>query len=196
MTFRSLLAAVSLAALAACGAQEEAVPEPGTTEGDEAGPELTGFASTYSELDLEACEQTSLETEEGTSASWTCNGFGDIPLFVDEGDGRFDLDAGVHDSTFETIGAFNAINTTIEWRLKDGDPFAVIFRYNDVSMESKGRTVLAVEKIGRTDSPGCRVAQIAGETPDANQVARDLADQSVAEFICGVDEAALVGGAL
>ena len=196
MTFRPLLAAASLAALAACGAQEDAVPEPGTTEGDEAGPELTGFASTYSEIDLEACKQTSLETEEGTSATWTCDGFGDIPLFIAEGDGRFDLDAGVENEQFETIGAFNSLAETVEWRLKDGEPFAVIFRYNDATVEAEGRTVLAVEKIGRADSPGCRVAQIAGETPDANQVARDLADQSVADFSCGVDEAAVVGDAL
>jgi hypothetical protein len=189
----TILAAVLLG-LAACGAEPEKAPDAEKTGGDSAQP-MTGLASTYTELDLEKCTLVSEQAEEGTSAEWRCDGFGDLPLLVSEGDGRFDLDAGVKNEAFETIGAFNSLGDNVEWRLRDGKPFAVIFRYLDATPEAKGRTVLAVEKIGTTAAPGCRVAQIAGDVPDANQVARDLADSNAAEFACGSSEMALVGSA-
>ncbi|UIP07482.1 hypothetical protein LY632_03530 [Erythrobacter sp. SDW2] len=182
-------------ALSACGGEPAETPEPGTTVGEEAGAELTGLASTYTALDLDKCQLVSEQAEEGTSAEWRCEGFGDLPLLVSEGDGRFDLDAGVKNEAFETIGAFNSLGDNVEWRLRDGKPFAVIFRYLDATEEAKGRTVLAVEKVGTAATTGCRVAQVAGDVPDANQVARDLADSNAADFTCGTTEMALAGNA-
>ncbi|WP_284124089.1 hypothetical protein [Parerythrobacter aestuarii] len=193
-----VLLSAALLALAGCGTEPADAPDqsgPGEAPVATGEPQApTGFASVYTDLDLDSCELLELETEQGSSASWRCPGFGDTPLLVEEGDGRFDLDAGVDDSGFQTIGAFNDLNDTIEWRLLDGQPVAVIFRYRDVSMETKGRTVLAVEKVGRQGAPGCRMAQIAGNTPEANQRARDFADAAV-DFSCGTSEMALVGEA-
>lgn len=183
----SLWACAALA-LASCGGREETAdggdaPAPTAEQAElNAAPQ---FASTYTDFDLAKCEVLSEEREEGSSAEYRCPGFGELPLLVQEGDGRFDLDVGGDDGGFQTIGAFNDIEDTIEWRLKDGQPFAVIFRFLDVTEEAKGRTVLAVETVTRSGQSPCRVAQIAGDTPDANQKARELADAAAAEgFIC------------
>lgn len=192
-TLAAMVASTALA-LAACGSEPAPAPETGPSS--EQPQELTGLASTYSTLDLDKCKLVDEETEEGTSAEWQCGGFGDTPLIIEEGDGRFDVDAGTKNEAFETIGAFNSLGDNVEWRLNNGVPFAIIFRYQDATEEAKGRTVLAVEKVGSAGAPGCRVAQVAGDVPDANQVARDLADSNAADFACGTSELAVVGGAL
>jgi hypothetical protein len=183
----SLWACASLA-LASCGGRDEGsqtgdVPAPTAQQAElNAAPQ---FASTYTDFDLAKCEVLSEEREEGSSAEYRCPGFGQFPLLVQEGDGRFDLDAGGDDGGFQTIGAFNDIGETVEWRLKDGRPFAVIFRFLDVTEEANGRTVIAVETVTGSGQPACRVAQIAGDTPDANQRARELADAAAADgFRC------------
>ncbi|MCR2832482.1 hypothetical protein [Parerythrobacter lacustris] len=193
----SLWACAALA-LASCGGLDE-----GSESGDAPAPtaeqaELNAapqFASTYTDFDLAKCEVLSEEREEGSSAEYRCPGFGELPLLVQEGDGRFDLDAGGDDGGFQTIGAFNDIGDTVEWRLKNGQPFAVIFRFLDVTEEAKGRTVLAVETVTRLGLPACRVAQIAGDTPDANQKARELADAAATEGFRCPDEPELLGNA-
>ncbi len=144
-----------------------------------------GYASSYTKLDLDTCRVLDKSTGEGSWIEFRCEGLQDIPLFVSEGDGRFDVDAGIKNGDFATIAAFNEIGDTIEWRLRDGKPFAVIFRYRDVSMESGDRSVLAVEKIGRDGVPGCRVAQINGGTSAPNKRAREIADTEAINFDCG-----------
>lgn len=143
-----------------------------------------GYASSYTKLDLDTCDVLDKSTGEGSWIEFRCPGLKDIPLFVSEGDGRFDVDAGIKNGDFATISAFNEIGDTIEWRLRDGVPFAVIFRYRDVSMESSPRSVLAVETIGSDGVPGCRVAQIDASTAEANQRARKIADTEAAGFDC------------
>ncbi|MEL7691839.1 hypothetical protein [Citromicrobium bathyomarinum] len=144
-----------------------------------------GYTSSYTKLDLDKCRVLDKSTGEGSWIEFRCPGLQDIPLFVSEGDGRFDVDAGIKNGDFATISAFNEIGDTIEWRLRDGKPFAVIFRYRDVSMESAPRSVLAVETIGSDGVPGCRVAQIDGSTSSANQRAREIADSEAIGFDCG-----------
>ena len=160
---------------------EEPAPEPTATSADASDD---GYSSSYTKLDLENCRVLAQSRGEGSWIKFRCQGLQGLPLFVSEGDGRFDVDAGVENDGFATIGAFNDVGDTVEWRMEDGEPFAVIFRYRDVSMESGGRSVLAVEKIGRRGAPGCRVAQIAGNTPRANERAREIADSRAASFDC------------
>ena len=167
-----------------------ASPSPSAdSENPEEGPapeaeDANGFASSYTKLDLESCTVLDQSDGEGSWINFRCPGLDGIPLFVSEGDGRFDLDAGVKNENFATISAFNDITETLEWRMRQGKPFAVIFRYRDVSMESGPRSVLAIEKIGTRGKPGCRVAQIAGETPNANTRARQIADSLAGDFDC------------
>jgi len=168
----------------------ERAPDPAAEE--PAGAD--GYSSAYTAFDLEACRLIG-ESSEGASADYACPGRGGVPIFVHLGDGRLDIDAGIDGEEFTTIGAFNELGERLEWRMKDGSPFAVIFRYRDVAPQSEGRTVIGIEKIGRADKPGCRVAQIGGETPDANRVAREMADARAEDFLCGADEMRVVGNA-
>ncbi len=168
----------------------EPTPDPAAEEPVDAG----GYSSAYTAFDLEACRVTG-ESSEGASVDYACSGRAGVPIFVHLGDGRLDIDAGVDGEEFTTIGAFNELGERLEWRMKDGSPFAVIFRYRDVAPQSDGRTVIGVEKIGQAGKPGCRVAQIAGETPDANRVAREIADTRARDFRCGIDEMRVVGNA-
>lgn len=174
-------------ALTACGSPSEEDEQAPQAQQSPAGPipEPAGFASTYTDFALENCEVLEENREEGSSADYRCPGFGDVTLFVQEGDGRFDLDAGIDDDGFQTLSAFNDIGDTIEWRLESGRPAAVIFRYLYATRQAGGRSVIAVETVGGDAGPGCRVAHVAGDTPDANNRARELADAALADgFIC------------
>lgn len=199
--------AAPLILLGGCGQPEEETAEvarqgAGPTVQDlpagdapQASPEPARFTSDYSTLDFDDCTVTR-EAAEGHSVDYRCPGRAGLPLLLHDGDGRYDLDAGVRNDEFQSIGAFNSIGTTIEWRLDEGRPIAVIFRLNDATMEDRGRSVLAVEKVGTAQSPGCRIAQIAGDTPDLNARARSIADERAVEFDCSADRMQVVGNAL
>ena len=197
------------ALLAACGSRGDDSEPQGSGAETRSSPTPTGFArpdlrpgtplgftSDYTDFDLSICDLIRENREEGSGAEYKCTGRMMLPIFVQEGDGRFDLDAYRDNDRFETIGAFNEIGDRLEWRKLDDRPIAVIFRYRDVTPESGGRTVLAVERIGRAeDDPGCRVAQVSGNTPNANIRARQIADAKAANFDCGSDETVIVGDA-
>lgn len=189
-------------ALAACGsdpepervdanAADEAEDEPEEEEKDEAEtekpeekPKLTGITSDYTKYDLDACDILSSESVEGESVEALCKGYGGVPLYVNVGDGRFDIDVGVT-GRFDTISPFNELNDTIEWRLKDGKPFAVIARLKDVSMETGGASALMVETVGEAGKPGCRVAHVWNSRAKQNETAREIADETLADdFTC------------
>ena len=188
--FRSTLPlAIAALALTACGdtipvdeARERAAPESvelpdfddvGASASEETAAER--FSSVYGTLDLDECEVLSRQ-EEGEGATFRCPPINNVPIFVQSGDGRFDLDAGVANERFQTIGAFNEIAPRVEVRMDDGVPFAVIFRYQDASLQSNNRSVIAVETIGTEEAPGCRIAQIGGGAGAVNQRAREIAD--------------------
>jgi hypothetical protein len=145
--------------------------------------------SVYTDLDTDHCQVLS-QVEEGESVSWLCPGFRTFPVYVNAGDGRFDVDVGIDDGAFDTIGQFNAPGPRVEWRLRDRAPFAIIYRLREVALDARGST-LFVETIGTASVPGCTVATVAGDVPQANQVARDLADSMAEDFRCGVDQPAV-----
>ncbi|MEW4449533.1 hypothetical protein [Qipengyuania sp. JC766] len=182
------------------GQDADAAPDPDAkaTGGEDAQKSRTGpeYTSAFTKFDLATCETLTEEREEGSSATYRCPGYQGIPIFVQEGDGRFDMDAGADNKRFQTLSAFNDFFDTIEWRMKDGKPFAIIVRYRDATMENAkaGRTVLAVEKIGGEGTAGCRIAQIAGNTDDANARARAMADERAEDFAC-IGEPVYVGDA-
>lgn len=163
-------------------------PTPEPTGTDNPAPDEAAAAaitSAYTKYNLDDCTILHVEEFEGESVEAKCDGYKGVPLFVNVGDGRFDIDVGVKNS-FSTISPFNELNDTVEWRLKDGKPFAVIARLKDVSMETGGNSALMVETVGTAGRPGCRVAHVwntAGSTQ--NQRARDIADKTLeAGFTC------------
>ena len=111
-----------------------------------------------------------------------CKGVAGVPLFIQDGDNRFDISAGVNDDGEDFCGspscAFNYPGDTVEWRLLGGKPFAIIFRiitdpadWGETKL--KKSSLLMVETIGKKP---CRVAEIPGDTPNANAAARKAAD--------------------
>lgn len=192
--FRPALVIVGALTLAACGsepADEQGADAPviaGSTGAEAQEPQAaqspdTRIASNYSRLDLDRCTLIE-QLVEGESASWKCTGLGGAPLFVNSGDGRFDIDAGADDGRFDTIPGFNETGDTIEWRMTDGRPFAIVYRLRDISPEGDGSSTLFVKSVGTQEAPGCLIAQVPGSAREANVLAREQADRAVHGFDC------------
>jgi hypothetical protein len=156
--------------------------------------------SVYTDLDLDSC-QTLAEDPMGVSLK--CKGYRNYPVYFKEGDlrqsvfyGRVDQE--LIDGAFETFSAFNHINTKIEWRLDAaGKPFAAILRWfidnpgPDGASNRKSRgEILVVSRVGTATYGGsCMVALVdAKANQDANELARQMADETAADFACGMQE--------
>ena len=165
---------------AADGAPAPADPAADSTRGP------SGETSAYTEI--AGCETLRVYEESG-GVEQRCPGYGGVPLFVSEGDLRYDVDAGVPNGVFTTASPFNAIRPTVEWRLRDGRPFAVIVRY-DLDAGDGGPTAseLAVISVGTEGAPGCLVGWVpADAAPSQNEAARALADREAASTVCPAD---------
>ena len=141
--------------------------------------------SEYTPLDSESCGKT-IEFNDGTSDSrQACPGYDNIPIFVNRIDGR-QIDIG--GNTIVCLGwDFNLLGEKLEWRLRDNEPFAAIYRYyiDDGFGKHSGSSVLVVVKI--SGSAGDCIAGVVDGNPNANELARRFADEKIAGFECGVD---------
>lgn len=131
--------------------------------------------STYTSLDLARCRTLEV-IPEGASVRRRCPGLGAIPLFINEGDDRVDIDAGIDNRVWESLSPFNVAGDRIEWRLHAGRPFAIIYRLRVTDPSRPPASSLIVETIGRPGAPGCQVATVDGALADANSRARVIAD--------------------
>ena len=162
------------------------------------------FESAYTKLDLGQCRQEPLNPDDPVEGgTWWCEGYGGTPVRVAEGDLRFLVSYGENAAeevaAGETLPAFNTIGTTLEWRLErdrsNGSlhPIATILRYfTDSGTGEKGQ-VLVVTKLG---GPGqvCHIGYVdALLNPDANAMARQVAEQAAAGFVCGQDRPGTYG---
>ena len=97
------------------------------------------------------------------------------------------------------FGPFNSTEHTVEWRMADGKPFAIIQRWHiaDVTDPDKqGRpntkAMLVVTRL--PPGPVCHVAYVdAVANPNANELARKAADEFARDFKCGKDEVRVIG---
>lgn len=149
------------------------------------------ITSAYTKINLEDCKQLDGAEEEGTfGGSWSCQGYGGLQVLVSEGDLRmfvsFGPDAENEPAAGQTLSRFNTINETLEWRLRDGVPFATILRWFPSLDEGKGTgSVLIVTQL----KPGatCQIGRIdAQANPGANQMSRDLADTMAGSSDCSL----------
>jgi hypothetical protein len=145
------------------------------------------IASRYTSVDTRRCRTLEI-IPEGDSVRRRCPGLAGINLYVNEGDGRSEIDAGADDGQWESLPAFNTIGDRIEWRLSDGRPFAIIYRLRtSASPDHVAGSALVVERIGRGPAaPGCRLGIVDGALPEANARARSLADAHMRDMICPV----------
>jgi len=131
--------------------------------------------SAYTKLDLDKCIAID-PVEEPQSYRLRCKGYAGVPLFVQNGDDRYDVDAGREDADEIWADSFDYPGATVEWRLARGKPFAIIYRLNSANPEAPKWSRLMVETIGRA-KPGCRIASIDARARDANIQARRTADR-------------------
>lgn len=152
--------------------------------------------SVYTGLDLDACTVLATDEESGGIAL-RCPGYRGAPVFVSEGDLRFDVDFGVPNDQWASFGPFNSIHDTVEWRVTDGRPVAAILRFFlDTGMtggpDDKGQ-VLLVSKVGGENSPGCAIAAVDVNTVEQpNSVARGAAAMA-SRIDCGTGAPVAIG---
>jgi hypothetical protein len=90
-------------------------------------------------------------------------------------------------------GAGRVFGDTLEWRLAGGKPTAAILRVWRIESDASGdeRTVQELLVLKVTLEGACRAGSVDARRPDANAVARSLADAATS-FRCG-DQARYVG---
>jgi hypothetical protein len=140
----------------------------------------SGVTSAYTKLDLDACKAIDNGVEPAW-IEWECGGYGGLPLFVQSADDRYDLDAGTRDEDGHWAATFDYPGDTVEWRLRDGKPFAIIYRLRNANPDRPASSMLIVESVGDATKLGCRVAEIDGAKADANVLARQSADALLTE---------------
>jgi len=158
----------------------------------------TGIESAYSKLDWQGgCRIVEkAPADEGNWVRLICSGYGNAPVLVDEGDDRVSLDYGAvaGPGQWESFGAFNRVNETIEWRLDGGRPFATIHRWFVDDGNGDERQVLVVSTVSEAGEPSCMAGFVdANANPSANLIARGLADMGARNFRCGIDRPSWVG---
>lgn len=186
MRFTPLLSAALLStALAAA---------PAVAEGEGA------VSSVYTKLDFETgCIR--LSTHE-VGARFSCSGQGGFGVLFAESDLRQSLFFGYvgswyGDDAWESFGPFNQTNDTVEWRLSGGRPFATILRWfiensnpdTGAPDEAHRGQVLVVSRVAQPGEGGaCVVGYVdALANPNANEMARNVADTLAADFTCMSD---------
>lgn len=150
------------------------------------------ITSTYTGVGVEDCPQISSDRMGG---SWRCEAIapfdnvifseGDLRQFI-----RFEIDGRALGPIF-MVPNFNYTGDTLEWRLADGEPFAVILRYF-----LDGQYVEGVEDefqrlyVGRvTPTETCTVGYVTvAGNPDHNADARRMADAHARTWECGTDD--------
>ena len=159
------------------------------------------FTSTYTSLELEKCRIVQRFSDGGGGATWSCPGFAGVPVRVSEGDLRFFVSFGPRAeeqrAARQTLAPFNTIHKTLEWRLQERDghtrPVATILRYFWDMDGTKGQT-LVVTKLGAKNA--CHVAYVRADgNPQANEIARDVADTRTEKFDCVKGEPERIGNA-
>ena len=142
--------------------------------------------SEYTPLDSESCGEITEYNDETGDYNQACPGYDNISVFIKNIDGRQTLNLG--GNVIESLGwDFNRLGEKLEWRLRDDEPFAAIYRYyiDDVATDSAS-SALAIVKISGSAGE-CIAGMVDGNLPQANELARRFADEKIAEFDCGVD---------
>lgn len=144
--------------------------------------------------------------EHSEFAYLACPGYRGYPVLLFAGDLRESLFYGfppgdLDKVALESFGSFNSTGGTIEWRISTqgavSTPFAAIHRWYvaDRIDSSKQIEILVVAKVGQPGAAdGCTVGLVlASGKPDANEIARKIADEQARDFACGADQRVVVG---
>lgn len=163
------------------------------------------FSSSYTSSAPKDCRTIGKPGDNG-STKQVCPGKPGLVVLLSEDDLRQTVSVGAtaaaaaKEPAAETwFAPFNSTANTIEWRAVDGTPFAIIQRWMIADSEHPDKTgnptnrpILVVTRL--PPGPVCHVAYIDGQANrNANEVARQAADEFARDFKCGKDEVKVVG---
>jgi len=135
-----------------------------------------------------------------------CPGKGGLIVVLTEADARQTVSIGRNPQAADNEPAasqsfrpFNSTTNTVEWRIANGKPFAIIQRWHISDNEEQdkhgrpvGRNLMVVTRL--PPGPVCHVAYIdARANPNPNELARKVADEAARDFQCGRDEVKIAG---
>jgi hypothetical protein len=165
--------------------------------------------SVYTKFDAKKCRHTK-GTEVEDYRSWQCPGYADLQVRLSAGDQRMYVSYGPWKDSLaaeQTFPGFNDVyEGTVEWRIEKNAhgkprPFATILRWNVMTAEDQEKAtgptkatgrMLVVTRLGPGGS--CHVGYVdARANPNANELARKIADEHARAFKCGKDEAIRLG---
>jgi hypothetical protein len=162
------------------------------------------FSSSYTSSAEKDCR--TIGKPKDVSTKQVCPGKSGLVVLISEDDLRQTVSVGpdhvaaAKEPAAETwFAPFNSTGQTVEWRAVDGKPFAIIQRWliadnNDTDKAGSpiSKPMLAVTRL----PPGavCHVAYIDGQpNRNANELARQAADEFARDFKCGKDEVKVIG---
>jgi hypothetical protein len=140
------------------------------------------------------------------SPTRVCRGKATLVVLVDKGDLRETVSVGHNrdeaakePAAQTSFGPFNSALPAIEWRIAGGNPFAIIQRWRiadnvhqNINGDPDAKPLLVVSRL----PPGavCPVAYIdAVANPNADELARQAADEIARDFKCGTDKVKILG---
>ena len=161
-----------------------------------------GVSSVYSSTAPKACKVARPGGAPEDSGEWLCPGQGGLVVTVSEMDlrqtvsvGRNYKDAKDQPAASASFGPFNSTTDTVEWRLDSaGKPFAIIQRWHladndDVGKAGRPNTKQMLVVTRLPPGPVCHVAYVdVAANRNANEVARQAADEVARGFACGKDK--------
>ena len=161
------------------------------------------FSSSYTSSAEKDCR--TIGKPKDVSTKQVCPGKSGLVVLLSEDDLRQTVSVGpdhvaaAKEPAAETwFAPFNSTGQTVEWRAVDGKPFAIIQRWliadNDDTKAGSpiSKPMLAVTRL--PPGPVCHVAYIDGQANrNANELARQAADEFARDFKCGKDEVKVIG---
>ena len=162
------------------------------------------FGSSYTSTAPKDCR--TIGKPENGSTTLVCPGKSGLVVLTSEDDLRQTVSVGPNrmaaskEPAAETwFAPFNSTANTVEWRAVDGKPFAIIQRWliadnndPDKTGSPTSKPMLAVTRL--PPGPVCHVAYIdAQANRNANELARQAADEFARDFKCGKDEVKVIG---
>jgi hypothetical protein len=160
--------------------------------------------SAYTDFNTKKCQHTPGKDAEDYG-EWLCQGYDGIPVWMSAGDQRIVVSYGhrakLEPAARQTLDSFNGEGNRIEWRIRPDAkgkkrPFATIMRWSTTHTDARGEpvrgAVLVVTRLGIAGV--CHIGYVDGQAnANANELARQIADQYAREFICRRDKPIVLG---
>ena len=133
------------------------------------------------------------------NATRVCRGKANLVVLINKVDahetvsvGHNRVEAAKEPAAQSSFGPFNTALRSVEWRIAGGNPFAIIQRWRNTGPGSDPKRLLVVSRL----PPGavCPVAYVdAAANPNADELARQAADDIARDFRCGTDQPKVIG---